>query len=152
MTPLLAQSDPGSTPVISFPTPDWTTLIPQLLQDATDALGTWLQTTLHKTFDGVWTGDHNVIGQTPLDLTWNLGPVHAQIADVQTGARAVLLFALILLGLRSMLGGLIHVDVLQEFVSGVLGAVILVAAFPLLIPAGIDLVNQAAGAVAGGAA
>ena len=58
-------------------------------------------------------------------------------------------FALVLLGLKSMLGGIVssHQRTLDEFVGGVLMAVILVAAFPLLIPEVIGLVNQAATAI-----
>ena len=61
----------------------------------------------------------------------------------------MLAFALVLLGLKSMLGGLVsrHHDVLGEFVDGVLMSVILVTAFPLVIPEVIGLTNMAASAV-----
>jgi hypothetical protein len=143
--------NPGDGIQINFPSVDWQTLIPQLVGYFTDALGNWLQTISHKTLDGLWNGDHNVLASTPLDLTWSFGPVHAQLADVQTGARAVLVFALILLGPRGMLGGLIQTDVLGEFARGVLSAVILLACFPLVVPLAIGLVNQAAASIAGGA-
>lgn len=147
------QADPGGISV-SLPTPDWTTLVPNLVGLFFGAIGDWLQKTEHSAFDGLWSGDHNVIAQTPLSMTWGFGAVQAQLADVQNAARAVLLFALILLGIKSMLGGLIrsHSDVLGELVNGVIASVILVAAFPLLVPLCIGLVNNAASAVAGGAA
>jgi hypothetical protein len=87
-------------------------------------------------------------------MTWSFGPVQGQIADIQTGARAVLLFAVILLGVRGMLGAIApyQPNMLGEFINGILGAVILVAGFPLVIPLVIGLVNQAASAVAGHAA
>jgi hypothetical protein len=147
-----AQPQGGGGITIQMPTVDWQTLIPQLVGYFFDGVGKWLTDTSHKTLDGLWSGDHNVLMQTPMDLTWGFGPVHAQVADVQTGARAVLIFALVLLGLRGMLGSLVSIRLLDEFAGGVLPAVILVAAFPLLIPMGINLVNQAVGTVAGNAA
>jgi hypothetical protein len=82
-------------------------------------------------------------------MTWSFGPIADQVASVQSGARAILLFALVLLGLKSMLGGIAsrHADVLGEFTNGVLAAVILLAAFPLVIPETIRLTNQAATAI-----
>jgi hypothetical protein len=128
---------------------DWSQLIPQLVGLFFDAIGKWLDDALHGAFDGVWSSGANVVGQTDLGMTWGFGPVHDQVASVQTAARAVLLFAVVLLGLKSMLGSLVrsHSDVLGEFVSGVLGSVILVAAFPVLLPEVIGLVNPAATAV-----
>jgi hypothetical protein len=41
----------------------------------------------------------------------------------------------------------VHADVLGEFVNGTLAAVIMVAAFPLLMPELIELTNRAAAAV-----
>ena len=142
----LAQAGPIN---IQLPTPDWSTLIPQLVGYFFDAIGTTLNDTLHHAFDGVWSSGANVVGQTDLSMTWNFGPIHDQVVSVQDSARAVLLFAVILLGLKSMLGGIVrsHSDVLGEFVNGVLASVIMVAAFPVVIPMVIGLVNQAATAV-----
>lgn len=149
-----AQQASDGTTVFNFPAVDWSQLIPQLVNLFFGAIGTWLQGTLHGAVDGLWSGDHNVVGTTPLDMTWSFGPVSAQLADVQSGARAVLLFAIVLLGLKAMLGGLVHShsDVVGDLVDGVLASMILVAAFPLVIPLCIGLVNSAAAAVAGGAA
>lgn len=153
MNPVLAQAAPGDRPVIDFPTPDWSSLMPQLFGFMTDAAGHWLQGAMHKTFDGLWNGDHNVIASTPLDLTWNLGPIHAQVGDVQTAARAILVFALILLGLRGILSSVVpqQPHMLAEFINGLVGAIILLAAFPLLVPMAIGAVNAAAGGIANGA-
>jgi hypothetical protein len=81
--------------------------------------------------------------------TWNFGPIHDQVLQIQSGARAVLLLALVLLGLKAMLGGIVprHSDVIGELVNGVLVSVIMVAAFPVLVPQLIDLTNQVATSV-----
>lgn len=139
---------------INLPTVDWSTLIPTLVGFFFSAIGDWLQKSLHSAFDGLWSGGGNVVGQTDLAMTWSFGPVAAQIHDVENGARAILLFAVVLLGLKAMLGGIVtrHHDALGEAVDGILVSIILVAAFPVFIPLAIGLVNQAAKAVAGGAA
>jgi hypothetical protein len=139
------QAGGGNGITVNLPTVDWTKLIPQIL----NVIGTWLNEQLHDAFDGLWSSGANVVGQTDLAMTWGFGPIHDQVVDIQNVARAVLLFALVLLGLKSMLGGLVrsHSDVIGEFVNGVLTSVILVAAFPLLIPQVIGLVNQAATAI-----
>jgi len=139
----------GSQPIINFPTVDWTQLVPQLVGLFFDAIARFFDDLLHGAFDGLWSSGLNVVGRTDPAMTWDFGPIHDQVSSVQTAARAVLLFALVLLGLKSMLGGLVsrHADVLGEFVNGVLVSVILVAAFPLLIPLAIELTNTAASAV-----
>jgi hypothetical protein len=138
---------------VNLPSVDWTQLIPELVGLFFAALGTWLQAAMHATFDAAWGSDANVIGTTPLAMTWQFGPVQAQLTDIQTGARAVLLFAVILLGVRGMLGAIVayQPNLAGEFVNGVIGAVVLLAAFPLVVPLCINLVNQAAHAVASGA-
>src|SRR5919199_4965534 len=134
---------------VNLPPVDWAQLIPTLVGLFFDGAGKYLNDALHGAFDGLWSSSANVVGQTDLAMTWGFGPVHDQVVSVQDAARAVLVFALVLLGLKSMLGGMVtrHADMLGEFVDGVLMAVILVAAFPLLIPEVIRLVNQAATAI-----
>ena len=145
---MFAQSDTGGIN-ITLPTPDWTTLVPNLVGLFFDAIGQWLQKAEHSAFDGLWTSGANVVGQTDLAMTWNFGPVRDQIVGINEAVRAILLFAVVLLGLKSMLGGLVHShsDVIGEFVNGVLTAVILVGGFAVVVPEGIGLVNQAASAV-----
>jgi hypothetical protein len=128
---------------------DWEKLIPEIVGFFFDGLAKFLNSSLDSAFDGLWTSGANVIGQTDLGMTWNFGPVHDQVLSIQTAARAVLVFALILLGLRGILGGIVsrQPNMLAEFINGVLVAVILVAAFPLLVPEIIRLTNQAATAV-----
>src|SRR5438445_13846626 len=106
---LLLEAAPpdGGGITINFPTIDWSQLIPQLVSLFFDAVGKWFTTTLHSVFDGLWSGDHNVIGTTPLAMTWAFGPVQGQVAEIQNGARAVLLFAVLLLGLRGMLSAMV---------------------------------------------
>src|SRR5258707_12057778 len=99
-----AQADPPSGGIsISFPTVDWTQLVPQLVGLFFDGIGKYLHDALHAAFDGLWGSGANVVGQTDLAMTWGFGPIHDQVLSVQGAARAVLLFALILLGLRGML-------------------------------------------------
>jgi hypothetical protein len=145
----MTQAEPPPGININFPTVDWPTLIPQLVGYFFDGVGKFLDTTLESAFDGLWTSGANVLGQTDLAMTWSFGPVQDQVAGVQTAARAILVFALILLGLRGMLGGIVtrQPNLLAELINGVLLAVILVSAFPLLVPELIRLTNQAASAV-----
>jgi hypothetical protein len=143
----LAQAAPGIT--INFPTVDWPTLIPQLVGYFFDGIGTYLNDALHTAFDGLWGSGPNVLGNTDMAMTWGFGPVHDQVTSIQSAVRAVLLFALVLLGLRGMLGAIVpkQPDLIAEFVNGFLGAVILVSAFPIFIPEVIGWVNSAAAAV-----
>jgi hypothetical protein len=160
MQQLLAQAEPvtggggaggggGDGITINFPTIDWQTLVPQLVNYFFDGIGKFLNDALHTTFDGLWSSGANVVGQTDLAVTWGFGPVHDQVVALQGAARAILVFALILLGLRGMLASIVpkQPDVLAEFINGVVSATILIAAFPLLIPQVIDLTNQAATAI-----
>src|SRR5262245_5083574 len=134
---------------INFPTVDWDTLIPRLVDNFFNSVGKSFDAMLHSAFDSLWSSSLNVVGQTDLAMTWNFGPVSEQVASVQAGTRAVLVFALVLLGLRGMLGGIVsrQPNMLAEFINGVLMAVIMLAAFPLLVPEIIRLTNQAATAV-----
>jgi hypothetical protein len=149
MNPAFAQSGGGGGITVQLPTVDWTQLVPQLVGLFFDAVGTAINDMTHKAFDGVWSSSANIVGQTALDQTWNFGPIHDQVLQVQSGARAVLLLALVLLGCKSMLGGIVprHSDVVSEAVNGVLTAVIMVAAFPVLVPQLIDMTNTLATAV-----
>lgn len=155
MQQLLAQANSagggggGGGVTINFPTIDWQTLIPQLVQYFFDGIGKFLNDSLHSAFDGLWSSGADVVGQTDLAMTWSFGPVHDQVTAVQSAARAILVFALVLLGLRGMLSSIVprQPEMLAEFVNGILGATILIAAFPLVIPEIIDLTNQAATAI-----
>ena len=152
MNPAFAQSTPGGggdRPIIELPTVDWSTLVPQLVNYFFDAIGQLLNDTLHTAFDGAWGSSTSLLGHTDLGMTWGFGPVGEQIQAVQGGARVILVFALIMLGLRGMLASIIprQPEMLGEFINGVVAAMIMVAAFPLLVPQIIDFTNQAANAV-----
>lgn len=137
---------------IQFQQVDWTTLIPTLVGLFFSAIGAWINSALHAAFDGIWGSGANVLTQTPMDMTWSFGPISTSINDVETGSRAVLIFALVLLGIRGMLGAIVpsQPDMLGDGVNGILGAIVLTAAFPVLIPEIIGLVNQAARSIAVG--
>jgi hypothetical protein len=134
---------------VSLPSPNWQELIPELVGYFFEGLGTFLNELLHETFDGVWGSGANVIGQTPLDMTWAFGPVADQVASVQGAARAVFLFAVVLLGLKSMLGGIVRRDAdwLSEATHGLLVAILAVTGFSIFVPEVIRLANAAATAV-----
>lgn len=152
MNPAFAQVGPGGggdRPIIEFPSVDWSALVPQLVNYFFDAIGRQLNDTLHSTFDRAWGSGANVLGQTDLAMTWGFGPVGEQVQAIQSAARVVLVFALIVLGLRGMLSSIMprQPDMLAEFINGVVASVIMVAAFPLVVPQIIDFTNQAANAV-----
>jgi hypothetical protein len=152
MSPAFAQSAPGSggdRPIIELPTVDWSTLVPQLVNYFFDAIGRVLNEALHSTFDGIWGSSANVVGQTDLAMTWGFGPVGEQVQAVQSAARAVLVFALVVVGLRGMLSSIMprQPDLVSEFINGIVAATIMVASFPLLVPQVIGFTNQAATAV-----
>ena len=149
-----AQADPGVAGggggiSISLPEVDWSKLIPQIVGYFFDSIGTLMTDTLHTAFDGLWHSQANVLGQTALGSTFDFGPVHDQITAVQTGARFILIFALIIVGVRGMLSSIIphQPELVGEFINGVLAAVIMLAAFPLFVPMLIDFTNQAADAI-----
>jgi len=152
MKPVFAQAGPGGgggQPIIQFPTVDWSTLIPQLVNYFFDAIARLVNDTLHSAFDGVWSSGANVVGQTDMAMTWGFGPVGEQVQAIQSAAKVVLVFALIVLGLRGMLSSIMprQPEMLAEFINGVVASVIMVTAFPLLVPQVIDFTNQAANAV-----
>src|SRR5438445_11575097 len=99
---LLLEAAPpdGGGITINFPTIDWSQLIPQLVSLFFDAVGKWFNTTLHSVFDGLWSGDHNVIGTTPLAMTWAFGPVRGHLADTQSLAARGRRFRVVWPGLR----------------------------------------------------
>ena len=153
MSPAFAQAGPGGgggdRPIIELPNVDWSTLVPQLVNYFFDAIGRVLTEALHSTFDGVWGSSANVIGQTDLAMTWGFGPVGEQVQAVQSAARAILVFALIVMGLRGVLSSIMprQPDMLSEFINGIVAATIMVAAFPLLVPQVIGFTNEAATAI-----
>jgi hypothetical protein len=149
---LFAQANPGGggdRPIIEFPTVDWPTLIPQLVNYFFDAIGRFLSDTLRNAFDGVWGSNAAILIRTDMAMTWGFGPVGEQVQAVQNAARVILVFALIVLGARGMLSSIVprQPDMLAEFINGIVGAVIMVAAFPLVVPQLINFTNQAATAV-----
>jgi hypothetical protein len=153
MNPILAQTAPvgtgGDRPIIEFPSVDWSTLIPQLVNYFFDAIGKLLNDTVHHSFDDVWSTGSSVLDSTDMAMTWGLGPISEQVQTIQGAARVILIFALIVLGLRGMLASVMprQPDMLVEFINGVLAATVMVAAFPLLVPEFIRFTNQAAATV-----
>src|SRR5689334_23494104 len=104
MNPIFAQAAPvgtgGDQPVIEFPTVDWSTLIPQLVNYFFEAIGKLLNDTVHHSFDDVWRTGSSVLDSTDMAMTWGFAPISDQVQTIQGTARVILVFALIVLGLR----------------------------------------------------
>lgn len=143
----------GGTPVVNnnFPPIDWTALLHTVVPDFFNEIGTFLHDELHKAFDGAFTSNANVIGQTPMDFTWNMAGISGNVQDVENACRSVLLFAIILLGARTMLGCLGQLPgVFREAADGILPAVILLTGFGTFIPMLIERTNDATRAIGEG--
>ena len=131
---------------------DWNQLIPSLLGLFLKGLGTWLQDSVNSLTDGFWAANSNVLTHTDMGMTWDLGPIATQVDSALGASRAILIFALVLLGIRGTISGIVpqQPHLLAEFVGGILGAVILTAAFPSLIALVMNLANMASDTIASG--
>jgi hypothetical protein len=102
-------------------------------------------------WDAAWNSTANIITQLPPDLTYNFGPYRAVAVDPTALAIGGAMLAVVLLGLRTMLGSIVGQD---HMVSHILGrlvpAVFLTLAYPVLIARGVGLLNQVATSLGSG--
>src|SRR5205085_4460926 len=96
-------------------------------------------------WDAAWSSSANIVTQLPPDLTYNFGPYRAVASDPLPLAVGGAALALVLLGLRTLLGSMVGRDHVITHVTGrLIPAVLLTLAYPALIVRGIGLLNAAA--------
>jgi hypothetical protein len=94
---------------------------------------------------GIWGSSANIITQVPADLTYNLPAYRAIASDPVPLAVGGATLALVLLGLRTLLGSMVGRDHVVTHVTGrLIPAVFLTLAYPVLIVQGLQLLNGAA--------
>jgi hypothetical protein len=104
-----------------------------------------LQQSARAVWDGVWGSSANFVTQLPADLTYNFGPYRAIAADPLALAVGGATLALVLLGLRTLLGAMVGRDSVITHVTGrLIPAVLMTLAYPVLIVTGVGLLNSAA--------
>src|SRR5439155_21434775 len=92
-----------------------------------------------------WGSGANILTQLPADLTTNFGPYRAIAADPLPLAVGGATLALVLLGLRTIIGSMVGRDHVITHVTGrLIPAVFLTLAYPFLVVRGIGLLNAAA--------
>jgi hypothetical protein len=129
----------------------WTNLAPRLPDIAGQVLG-MLEDALHTAaaaiWDGVWGSSANIVTQVPPDLTYNAPWYRAIATDPLPIAIGGATLAVVLLGLRTMLGAMVGRDHVVTHVSGrLIPAVFLCLAYPVLVVRGVELLNSTAAAL-----
>ncbi len=99
-------------------------------------------------WDAAWSSSANIVTQLPADLTYNAPWYRAVASDPLPIAVGGATLALVLLGLRTLLGSMVGRDHVITHVTGrLIPAVFLVLAYPVLIAQGVGLLNGAATAL-----
>lgn len=99
-------------------------------------------------WDAAWTSSANIVTQLPPDLTYNFGPYRAVASDPLPLAIGGATLALVLLGLRTLVGSMVGRDHVITHVTGrLIPAVFMCLAYPVLIAQGVGLINAAATAL-----
>jgi len=116
-------------------------------------LSGWLQEGLRAAAEETWNGMFSSVpllfNAIPADLSYNLPAYRAIAANPVPVAAGGVTLALVLLGLRTIIGAIVGRDHVITHISGrIIPAAFLAAAFPVLVVRGIELVNQAASGVA----
>lgn len=104
-----------------------------------------LQDSARAVWDAIWGSSANILTQLPADLTYNLGPYRAIATDPVPLAVAGATLALVLLGLRTVVGSMVGRDHVITHITGrLIPAAFLTLAYPVLVVRGIGLLNAAA--------
>jgi hypothetical protein len=133
----------------------WTSLLPNLPAVAGQVL-TLLEDALRNAAQAIWNAawgsSANIVTQLPADLTYNAIWYRSIATDPLPVAAGGATLALVLLGLRTLLGSMVGRDHVITHVSGrLIPAVFLTLAYPVLIARGAGLINAAATALGSGA-
>jgi hypothetical protein len=133
----------------------WQTLIDHIA-DVGNAIWTplslWLASGIHGAAVAIWNATFgamaNFVGQLPPELTYDNSAYKAIATDPLPVAVGGATLALVLLGLRTLLGSMVGRDHVITHVTGrLIPAVLLALAYPVLIVRAVQLINVAAGAV-----
>jgi hypothetical protein len=151
------QEQPGPAPAphfdINIDLSGLANLIWQSFIDHIGDLGTAIWTPFVHTLEGaaravwagVWGSSANIVTQIPLELTTNFGPYRTIATDPLPLTIGGATLALVLLGLRTLLGSMVGRDHVITHVTGrLIPAVFATLAYPVLIVQGIGLLNAAA--------
>lgn len=129
----------------------WTNLLPRLPDIAGQVLAMVedaLRTAATAIWDAAWSSSANIVTQVPPELTYNASWYRAVATDPLPVALGGVTLALVLLGLRTMLGSMVGRDHLITHISGrLIPAVFLTLAYPVLVVRGVELLNAAASAL-----
>jgi hypothetical protein len=99
-------------------------------------------------WDSAWGSSANIVTQVPPDLTYNASWYRAIATDPVPVAVGGATLAIVLLGLRTVLGSAVGRDHVITHISGrLIPAVFLTLAYPVLVVRGIELLNAAATAL-----
>jgi len=129
----------------------WTSLLPNLPALAGQVLALLEDALRHAAqaiWDAAWSSSANIVTQIPPDLTYNASWYRAVATSPLPVAVGGATLALVLLGLRTLLGSMVGHDHVITHVSGrLIPAVFLTLAYPFVVVSGIDLLNAAASAL-----
>jgi hypothetical protein len=156
--PLFAQDQPPP-PVevhVAAPTIDFGAIghsivdaLTQALPDLVGGIGQSAGSNMHSAtgnlWNGLWTSGANVFTQTNPAQTINFGPIVGYTSEAQTAAYGLVLFGVMLLGLRTMLSSFVPMqsDTVGELVYGIATAMMLAGALPVLMLRAVDVLNLA---------
>jgi hypothetical protein len=112
----------------------------------------WLAFGLQSAIRAIWTATFgavaNIYGQLPPEWTYDNPVYRAIVTDPVPVATGGAMLALVLLGLRTLLGSMVGRDHVVTHISGrLIPAVILTLAYPFLVARGVQLLNAAASAI-----
>jgi hypothetical protein len=123
----------------------WTSLLPKLPDIAGQVLALLedaLRTIAQAIWDAVWNSSANVVTQIPPDLTYKASWYTSIAADPLPIAVGGATLALVLLGLRTIVGAMLGRDhVLTHITGRLIPAVFLTLAYPVLVVRAIELLN-----------
>ncbi len=142
MSGLLIAQAGGFT--ITWPTIDWTALAKEIVPDFFNAIADWSSGVEQSVWQSMWGSDVNVFGHTDPNLVLG-GPIATYAQQAQAAALGIVVFAIVVLGLRAALSSFVPMSnqVAGELVEGVAGALILAGAFVLLAPRLLGWLNDA---------
>ncbi len=129
---------------ITWPTIDWSALAKEIVPDFFNAVADWSSGVEHDVWSSMWGSDANVFGHTDANLVRG-GPIATYAQQAQAAALGIVVFAIVVLGLRAALSPFVPMSnhLATELVERVASALILAGAFVLLAPRLLGWLNDA---------